>query len=187
MTGVTAVCAVMGLGAAGTFGLAGDLVRDRMPAPWQRPAESGATIGPGGIAAARWLRSHSSPDDLVATNAHCRLPDRPVCDARTFWLSAYSERHVLIEGWAYEPRSLQRARELDLPFCCLPFWDQDRLTTNDAALEGDEDAIAALRTRYGVRWMVVDDRAPNRVGELAQSAAVRWRSGAYAVLELPTG
>jgi hypothetical protein len=64
-----------------------------------------------GIVAARWLRDHSDPTDLVATNLHCRGPvDHPVvCDARHFWVSGYSERRVLVEGWAYTQPAMARA------------------------------------------------------------------------------
>ncbi len=74
-----------------------------LASPVTVPRESLEAIPAEAIAAARWLRDNSAPSDLVATNLHC-LPQRgtsTACDARHFWVSAYSERHVLVEGWAY--------------------------------------------------------------------------------------
>ena len=41
-------------------------------------------------------------DEVIATNAHCSRPNRvSPCDARNFWMAAYAERTMLVEGWAY--------------------------------------------------------------------------------------
>lgn len=57
------------------------------------------------VDAARWVRDQSAPGDVLATNVHCLAtgPDG-YCDPRSFWLSAYAERRVLVEGWGFAPR-----------------------------------------------------------------------------------
>lgn len=129
------------------------------------------------VMAARWVRDHSKPDDVVATNAHCLQFINGWCDTRTFWLSAYGERRVLIEGWAFAPRSVGDA--------FAPFWDQDLLHRNDAAFTAPtEEGLRELRDRDHVRWLVVDRTAAPESGELAGLADRRFDNGRLAVYEL---
>ncbi|GGL05678.1 hypothetical protein [Planomonospora parontospora] len=138
------------------------------------------------LAALRWLRAHSHPDDLVATAVHCRwwrLKDQ--CETLKFWVTAFSERRVLIEGWGYTPTNLRNwtpGKSLQ-----LPFWDQPRFEANRNAFQSPSAAaIRHLRNRYGVRWLFVDERQrrPDRakVGEFAK---LRFRSGDYSVYAVP--
>jgi len=183
--GAVAVVGCLGLGVPSAAGLAADTALDPLPPAFEPPPAASTMIGAGGIRAARWLREHSDPDDLVATNQHCY--DRgspPRCDNRMFWLSAYAERGILLEGWSYQVRTATRAVRLDIRPCCVPFWDRERLQINDAAFRGVPEAVETLRDR-GVRWLVLDRRAPYRLGRLREMADVRYRIGDYVVLELP--
>ena len=103
--------------------------------PIAEPRDAGEMIPPEAIAAARWLRDNSSPSDLVATNLHCR--PRPTstapCDARHFWVSAYSERHMLVEGWAYTTVATAYGIAHGVSDRTVPFWDQPMLAANDEA------------------------------------------------------
>jgi hypothetical protein len=128
------------------------------------------------VLAARWVRDHSGPSDVLATNVHCQ----PVtylgagCDARVFWLSAYSERRVLIEGWMFAPR---------LAGAQGPFWDQELFQLNEAAIaDPTPERLAELRDRYGVRWLVVEGDPSPRLAELAE---FRHREGSTRVYEIP--
>jgi hypothetical protein len=109
------------------------------------------------VDAARWLRDHSDPDDVLVTNAHCLyITPEGRCDSRSFWLSAYSERRVLLEGWLFAPRAAELVQRTGLGVY-LPFWDQALLGRNDAAIsDPTADRLARLRDDYGVRWLVVD-------------------------------
>jgi hypothetical protein len=133
------------------------------------------------IDAARWVRAHSAPDDIVATNAHCLYPpaagqDEATCDARVFWLSGYAERSVLVEGWGFAPRPTG-------PYGA--FWDPERLRTNDAAFVAPTaDGLRDLHTRYGVRYLVVDRRTGAESPALASLADKRYDNGRLAVYEL---
>lgn len=55
------------------------------------------------LAAFEYLRLHSEPSQIVATNRHCRSGSiqEGDCDQRWFALAAGSERPVLVEGWGY--------------------------------------------------------------------------------------
>ncbi|MEU9830626.1 hypothetical protein AB0D67_03700 [Streptosporangium sp. NPDC048047] len=142
------------------------------------------SLPPGAPAAARWLRDHSDPDDLVASNAHCRWGYHDLCDKAQFWVAALSERRVLVEGWAYTATNLDRARPGEVHQ--LPFWDADRLRANDAVFSSPSAAaVRELRDRYGVRWLFADERQPGLGAGLGKVADLRFRSGGCAVYRLP--
>jgi hypothetical protein len=128
------------------------------------------------VDAARWVRDHSAPDDVVATNAHCLGYWGDLCDARSFWLSAYAERSVLVEGWAFAPR---QAGGL------APFWDPDLLRRNDEAFTAPTPAGLDWLRGKGVRWLVVDRDVAPEAPELAELANLRYDNGRLAVYELP--
>ncbi|MEJ7743376.1 MAG: hypothetical protein WKF73_13005 [Nocardioidaceae bacterium] len=191
MVGVITV--VLGLGLT----RAGAALVDFADPPWPGPARARSPdIGTGGIDAARWLRDHSSPDELVATNAHCRdkVESGSGCDARHFWVSGYSERHVLVEGWAYiAPGTVGEPSNAVTNSSRAPFWDPQLLNRNDQAFgRPTAAALGVLREDYGVRWLFVDLSQPVplavssrvRLGRLSELADVVYRQGGYVVLDL---
>ncbi|MBM0258454.1 hypothetical protein [Micromonospora sp. 4G55] len=128
----------------------------------------------------RWVRAHSGPEEVLATNVHCRMVVSGWCDARSFWLSGYAERPVLVEGWAFAPRMVGRPEG---PYA--PFWDAERLRANDAAFTAPTAAgLAELRDRYGVRWLVVDRTVGPESPDLAQLADLRHENTRMAVYRL---
>ncbi|MFG1952648.1 hypothetical protein [Micromonospora sp. NPDC048830] len=132
------------------------------------------------VAAARWVHDHSEPGDVVATNAHCRAVVRGWCDARSFWLSGYAERAVLVEGWAFAPRMVGLPGG---PYA--PFWDAGRLRANDEAFTAPTAAgLAHLRDSYGVRWLVVDRQVGRESEALATLADLRYTNARMAVYRL---
>jgi hypothetical protein len=133
--------------------------------------------------AARWLRAHSTPDDLVATDTHCRETIRSYCDTRHFWMSAYTERRVLVEGWDYTNRILTESRRYDPQryHYRAPFWNPTLLTANDAVFQHPSAAsVAVLRDRYHVRWLFTEHQVPG----LSRYATLRHTSGKAAVYEI---
>ena len=93
---------------------------------WDLEATAVTALPRSRVEAARWVRDNSSPDQVLATNAHCRaVGGDGVCDARSFWLSAYSERRVLVEGWLFAPRVSETGEQ--------SFWDPALLALNDEA------------------------------------------------------
>ena len=109
----------------------------------------------GGLAAAAHIAHHSSPDEIVATNVHCSSPQgaKPQskrCDHRNFWIAAYTERRIVVEGWDYTAP----ARDA---FPGIP--DPDRLAINDAAFEQPSPkTVGRLVEIYDVSWLFVSKK-----------------------------
>jgi hypothetical protein len=118
----------------------------------------------------------------VATDAHCRPGGRDGrCDARSFWVAAFTERRVLVEGWGYNARLQALGNAGGRRYTEWPFWDARKLAVNDAAFTAPTSAgLAALR-RYGVRWLITDHPA---APALAALAPPRYQSGPVTVYEL---
>ena len=109
----------------------------------------------GGVAAAEYVKDHSRAGAVVATNMHCADPDELRCDNRHFWLSAYAERRVVIEGWGYTAPTNALAQP-DGANAWLPVPFPERLATNDAAFrEPSEATVSTLVDTYDVKWLVV--------------------------------
>jgi hypothetical protein len=157
-----------------------------LASPFEGGAPQHDVVPSDGIASARWLRDHSGPDDVVATDLHCRLAvvgSQP-CDARHFWVAAYSERHVLVEGWAYTQMAIGRARTLGVNPNVVPFWDPALLARNDLAFAQPTPAnVAALQAGYGVRWLFADLTIADPAA-LGRVADLRDRVGDFAIYEL---
>ena len=109
----------------------------------------------GGVEAAEYIKEHSSVDDVVATNIHCAKPDARRCDNRNFWVAAYAERRVVLEGWGYTA-ALNKTYQEGMRNAFLPAPDQERLALNDAAFtDPSPETIRALVDTYGVDWLFV--------------------------------
>jgi hypothetical protein len=141
-------------------------------------------IGAHGLDAAAWLQRHSATDDLLATNAHRQHPGAH--DNRGFWIAAFTQRHVLVQGWGYAPPVLAESARRRASSIDLPYWDPALLATNDAAFRRPSSAtVDRLRAQHGVRWLFLDDRFAGRPRELAQVADLRYHRGDYWIYELP--
>lgn len=138
-------------------------------------------IPKGAPAAARWLRRHSAPRDVVATDLHCLHPRWIECDSRHYWVSAFTQRRVLVEGWAYAEGTLGRAEVFGTPYLTLPYADPARLAANDAVFREPSAAnVRELAVKYRVRWLFT------RINpELEAFARLRYRNAAFSVYEIP--
>ncbi|WP_237103861.1 hypothetical protein, partial [Nonomuraea sp. MG754425] len=135
----------------------------------------------GALEAGRWLRAHSSPDDVVATDLHCRYDWWRVCDSRHFWVSGFSERRVLVEGWAYAESTLSRARPFLRSYLAVPFGDPALLAANDAVFERPTaENVRELSRKYGVKWLFTGINP-----ELGKFASLRFRNATSSVYRLP--
>ncbi|WP_380278744.1 hypothetical protein [Kitasatospora purpeofusca] len=135
------------------------------------------------VQAARWVRAHSAPGDVLATNTHCRSdtdyahPGAQCTNALSFYLSAYSERSVLVEGWAYSPRLMSEKSG--------SFWDQQLLALNDDAVyRPTADVLGRLRDGHGVRYVVVNRRTGPESPALKTLSTQVFDNGRMAVYEL---
>ncbi|WP_346110125.1 hypothetical protein [Nonomuraea maheshkhaliensis] len=138
-------------------------------------------IPPGARAAGRWLREHSAPGDVVATDLHCLHDGWRVCDSRHFWVSGFSERRVLVEGWAYAESTLSRAGLSAGSYLAVPFADQARLAANDAVFRAPTaQNVRQLADRYGVTWLFTGMNP--RPQEFAR---LRFRNACCSIYQIP--
>lgn len=173
LRGRTLVVLLLGLGLARSFAfVAGHY-------PEVDVTEGHTAVPPGGLVAASWLRVHSAPEDRVLTNVHClpAEPDDDVCDSRHFWMSAFSERRFVLEGWAYT-RHQEAWTE--------PYWGPPaRLEANDRVFTDPAGSQRFVR-ESGARWLLVDDEAPADLAELevAPALRLRFRAGDFSVFQV---
>ncbi|MFE5560015.1 hypothetical protein [Streptomyces sp. NPDC056544] len=169
---------------AGTPGLFHDVLQSR-ESLW-----SYSWVMPGSqVQAARWIRAHSEPSDVLATNSHCwelegPLPAGASCDnVRSQWLSAYAERSVLVEGWAYAPRAM--ALSGGSAAYNGPFWDQELFQLNeDAVYRPTAEILSRLHDRHHVRYVVAHRPSGAESPLLADLAKKVYDNGRMAVYEL---
>lgn len=140
-------CAMISLLIAGTV--------STVPALWGAPpGRQGIVIPQSSVQAATWIRDHTSPDTVIATNSHCLSgKTAPNCDARSFWVSGMSERQTFIEGWAYTAAA-HKAHGVDRrSYSRQPFSDPQAYEMNERAIgSADPDAIKYLQDR-GVTYL----------------------------------
>ncbi|MEW9546827.1 hypothetical protein [Nonomuraea sp. NPDC050783] len=172
-----AVLAVAGLMAGyGVPASVREVVEHVVPGPDLRERE----VPRGGREAARWIRGHSAPGDVVATDLHCRPVTAPACDSRHYWVAGFSERRVLVEGWAYAESTLSRTRLFGGSYLEVPFADGARLAANDAVFAAPtRENVQKLARVYGVRWLLSRNDS-----KLDGYAALRFRNREFSVHEL---
>ena len=145
------------------------------------PLTEYASIAPGGIEAARFIRRNSGSEDRIATNVHCQRARASHCLTGSYWIAGYAERRVLVEGWAYQsrvddtyPDGVQSA-----------FWDQEKLRLNDEAFTNPtRDVVETLRTKYGVQWLLLDERVSAPPKNLDRLTELRFQFGTVRVYQL---
>ena len=156
------------------------------PTPQLQPVAATAplAVSRDHIDSARWIRDHSSVDDLVMSNRHCVSSTPPVgCDSRRFVVAAFSERQVLVEGWTATPMATELAPD-GRDSIVVDYWEADLLALNDGFIENpDETAMRQLRDR-GVRWVFVDFTRPH-AETLEPWAELRFQTEWAEVYELP--
>ncbi|MGI5245976.1 hypothetical protein [Dactylosporangium sp. CA-139066] len=151
---------------------------------WRDVVRNQRYVSQGSLEAGRWLRGHSDPDDLVATNAHCLIYEGR-CSNLHFSMTAYSERRMLVEGWGFATTAHEEAARLGAWVGAVPYWRPEVLAANDAVFADPSEAnVRVLRDRYRVRWLFVDETQSTVSPHLATFARFRYRSGVCAVYEL---
>ncbi len=145
------VFAVLGLGSMNVYSLAYDTITQRV----QSQPKYRALWAAGGVPAAEYVERHSGVDDIVATNVHCQKPRPSRCDNRNFWVSAWSERRIVIEGWGYTAETNQNYVKGQAN-ASIPPPDPERLKVNDAAFKDpSQQTISALFRAYDPSWLFV--------------------------------
>ncbi|QNE23181.1 hypothetical protein F1D05_27200 [Kribbella qitaiheensis] len=152
------------------------------------PLADKGPLGPSSTqaAAATWLRDHTAPNELIATNAHCTTKNAAGCDSRHFWIAALSERHVLVEGWGYTNTINELVATTGLSSNGLPFWDEQKLEDNDRAFTTPtRDNLRLLKTKYGVHWLYADPTQTIVSPKLTTYATLRYKTPDALIYELP--
>ena len=174
---------VLGLGTANVWTFAAENIA-REATPTRSVAD---LFAPGGTVAAGWIERHSAPEEVVATNEHCRQPDVEICDNRNFWISAYTERRVVVEGWGYTAITNSLAAEGSL-HARAPVPYPRRLALNDTAFQRPSAAtISRLANAYGVDWLFISKRYPvdlEGLAALPSAVTERFENKHYAVYEV---
>jgi hypothetical protein len=140
------------------------------------------TVTPEAAQGARWLRATSGPDDVIATNVHCSQPPPADCSPLSFWLSAFTERRMLVEGWGYTTKANAIAADHHI-YGGVNF-AVDLLARNDAAIYAPTSENMGWLRSKGVRWIVVDRRFGDESAALRTFADLRWNKGDLRIYEL---
>ncbi|MEU8226114.1 hypothetical protein [Kribbella sp. NPDC048915] len=147
----------------------------------QPPMTSYDSIAPGGIEAAQFIRRNSGSNDRIATNLHCHQARASHCGAGSYWIAGYAERRVLVEGWSY------RARVDDSypAYVQGPYWDTEQLELNDEVFSNpSRQVIETLRTKYGVQWLLLDERVSAAPENLDKLTELRFQLGTVRVYQV---
>jgi hypothetical protein len=151
VAGIGAVAALTFVLSAGLPNLPADA---RMIYLWNALRPYHEQVTPQMLRGAHWIRDHSAPDDIVATNQHNATVPNGL--ALSFWINDYAERRTLVGSWVYFTRSIETAGKANVSFRTVPFWDQELLRRNDEAFSAPTpELISWMRDVKGVRWMVV--------------------------------
>lgn len=178
------VAVLLGLGLTHVYSLAYDTATGRTQA---RPVPPNQ-FAPGGVQAATWIADHSDRSDIVATNVHCRKPTDAKCDNRNFWISAYSERRIVIEGWGYTATT-NGAYSDEARNSLIPAPDPGRLEINDAAFtKPTTETVNRLVQSYDVRYLFVSKLYPvdlQGLSALDKTVTKVYQNKSYVVFEVP--
>ncbi|GAA3686743.1 hypothetical protein FB459_1044 [Yimella lutea] len=162
-----------------------DTYRTSVPVPDERPAtltsQNATTVGM--LRAARYIREHSEPTDLVMTNRHCTTVREPRggCDSRRWLVSAFSERQMLVEGWTATPRATKIAPN-GRDSITVDYWKPEILELNDTFIAAPTADAQRRLWDLGVRWVYVettrphaDDLAPYATLGIRTPTAAAWK------------
>ncbi|MBA2558725.1 MAG: hypothetical protein H0V07_02360 [Propionibacteriales bacterium] len=174
---------LLGLGLSHPYSLIYDTVTRRaVPHPSPR-----AQFAPGGVAAATWIANHSDRYDIVATNVHCRVPRARRCDNRNFWVAAYTERRIVIEGWGYTATTNSGYSEGEAN-AYIPNPDPERLKINDEPLRHPSaQTVGRLVNSYDVKYLFVSKQYPADIpglNELQGLLVKKFHNDHYAVFKV---
>jgi hypothetical protein len=113
-------------------------------------ASDPSAISSGQLAAFIYIRQHSTANQEVITNKHCLIGSlaNASCDPRWFAVAAFTERRVLVDGWAYTQNGTS------------PKWVGSRLQESDGFISHPTAAAARVLLSLGVKFVYVDTREP---------------------------
>jgi hypothetical protein len=100
------------------------------------------------LGAYEYIKQHSDVDDVLITNKHCVLGSIADDDCIPIWfsLAAWTDRHVLVDGWGYTQRGPE------------PDWIQHELDLSDGFIASPTLAEKEELVLLGVVYVYVDKR-----------------------------
>ncbi|MFC8846678.1 MULTISPECIES: hypothetical protein [unclassified Micromonospora] len=136
--------------------------------------------------AALWLDTHAGPEDVVATNVHCRPVSTVAhCDARAFWVSGLGGRRALVESWGYTDEALAGHARDGFSYPRQPAPDPELFARNERLFTAPTaEELDRVRREDGVRWLLADSAAGPVSPELARLAEVGFVAGPVTVYRL---
>ncbi|MEP7332753.1 MAG: hypothetical protein ABI692_11745 [Terracoccus sp.] len=177
-----AMAVVLGFATIALVAHQSTLLEARVLAP---PSQTAALVSAGELSAARWLERNSQPDDVVATNVHCRQKKTvPFCDARAFWVTAFTQRRALLESWAYTTAAHEKHGVGGRPYSRQLFEDPTLFALNEAAFSAPTQAILTSLQAKGVRWLFADTAAGPVSSQLEDLADLVHQSETVKVFRL---
>lgn len=171
-----------GLLAVGALATPIDYVEPAITTPAAARNNLGKQMTPTLYGALSWIRDDTPADSVIAVNN--QWIDAANSVPLEFIYSAFSERRVFLEGWAYS----QRARDVgyaEIASGVNPF--ADRLSLNQAAFaHANPRALRTMARRYGVRYLVIDvlNGYPADVKALSRFGRAVYTAPGVLVLEL---
>jgi hypothetical protein len=179
---VTASSVLLGVTVLGLVAMESRLLAEQVLAG---PAATATRVSAGEVAAARWLQRNSEPDDVIATNVHClQKKTVPLCDARAYWVTAFTQRRALLEGWAYTTAAHEKHGVGGRPYSRQPFSDRQLFALNEAAFRAPTQEILGALYDKGVRWLFADTAAGPVSPSLADLADLAHESGTVQIYRL---
>ncbi len=131
-----------------------------------------------------WLRTNSSPNDVLAVNNQFVGTDGT--GPFNFDYSAFAERRVFLEGWAYNERALSIGYRKVVNDGVQPF--PRRLELNKAVFDrASRPALATMAGDYGVRYLVFDPVAGRPPEGIEKIARLVYRNSGARVYVVRTG
>ncbi len=139
--------------------------------------------------AAIWLNKNSAPEDIVATNLHCRPPkNKAGCSAAAFWLSGLSGRRVLLEGWSYAPIVTRKGNAKSTHsthYSKQPSPWPDRQRLSDSAIKSPTtETVESLYNEYSVKWLFAVERAGPVSKKLGNFSVLKFRNDEVSIYKL---
>jgi hypothetical protein len=135
--------------------------------------------------AALWLKAHSAPADVVATNVFCAPQAyHRGCRHVSFWVSALTGRQLLLGSWAYTEKSLSAYAHEDNNYQLGPSPWPERLAASLAAVRSPTPAAISRLQQYGVDWIFADRHATRVSPALGRYARLSYANSAVSVYRL---
>jgi hypothetical protein len=154
--------------------------------PLPEVGHNASYVSPEQQRAATWLRQHTDPNAVVATNIFCwPMGTREAhCRHNLMWLSGISGRRTVLSDWTYSAASLRRYNAtIAYTRLSSPWPDREQLSIA-AVVAPTPENLGQLRTQYSAQWIFADNRATAISTDLARLATLAYHSAHISIYRL---